>query len=66
MVIVMMQNAKIESHVNHIKRMKRASGDACKVFCRFEEINVPCGAGIIYKDKVISIIDTTTMAVLRQ
>lgn len=61
-----MQNAQVERHVNHVKRMRRSTGEVCTVLCRFEEINVPFGAGIIYEDKQISIIDTTTMAVLRR
>ena len=60
------QNAKVERHVSHVKRMRRSTGKVCTVLCRFEEINVPFGAGIIYENKQISIVDTTTMAVLRR
>ena len=48
--------------------MRRAAvsfhGNYCPL--RLEEINVPIGAGIIYRDKVVSIIDLITMQEIRR
>lgn len=48
--------------------MRRATLPFDSNFCplRLEEINVPFGAGIIYRDKVISIIDLITMREIRR
>ena len=48
--------------------MRRAAVSFDSNYCplRLEEINVPIGAGVIYRDKVVSIIDIITMQEIRR